>query len=87
MTLTTQWIDHGREPQCSPDPAYPHGKDLDASLGATRTCSTALPYPAKRCGFYLVHCDVCEQSVAITTAGRPDDPRSVKLACLGKAPS
>jgi hypothetical protein len=82
MTLTVQWIDDGREPQCAPDPAYPNGIDLDISKGAQRTCSTALPYPAKRCGFYVTRCELCDQSVICTTAGRPDDPRSIKVPCL-----
>jgi C4-type Zn-finger protein len=40
-----------------------------------------LPYPAKRCGLFLVICDKCGYSAAITTAGRPDDPRKVTLPC------
>jgi hypothetical protein len=28
------WIDHQREPQCAPDPKYPHGIDIDISAGA-----------------------------------------------------
>lgn len=74
------WIDHGREPQCAPDPAYPHGVDLDMSEGAPN-CATELPYPAKRCGLYIVECMTCRVRVGITTAGRPDDPRSVRVAC------
>lgn len=40
-----------------------------------------LPYPAERCGVYLVTCDKCGYSAAITTAGRVDDPRSVTIPC------
>jgi hypothetical protein len=47
----------------------------------TRTCSVALPHPAKRCGYYLVKCVACGQNALVTTAGRPDDPKSLKLAC------
>lgn len=75
------WIDHGHEPQCRPHPGFPNGKDIDASQGAALTCSTELPYPAKRCGLFIVDCEVCGFRAAITTAGRPDDPRSVKLPC------
>lgn len=82
MTLTVKWIDRGREPQCPPNPAHPKGIDVDASDGRYAACETALPYPAKRCGVFLVKCDACGQSIAITTAGRPDDPRSVKLGCI-----
>jgi hypothetical protein len=80
MTLTIKWHDDGREPKCAPNPDYPKG--IDTSRGATRVCSTPLPYPAQRCGYFIVRCTRCNQSVAITTAGRPDDPRSIKLACL-----
>lgn len=79
--LEATWIDGGQEPQCRPNPNYPNGIDVDASQGASRTCRIDLPYPAKRCGAYLVTCDVCDLSVGVTTAGRPDDPRSVKVAC------
>jgi hypothetical protein len=83
MTLSVKWIDRGLEPKIQPDPKYPDGVDLDISSGASVTCYAALPYPAKRCGYYAVTCDVCRLSILITTAGRVDDPRSVKVACLG----
>ena len=81
MTLEVQWVDHRREPQCQPNPAFPDGIDLDVSGGAERSCSTDLPYPAKRCGVYIVTCEACAVRAVITTAGRPDDPRSVRVAC------
>ena len=85
--LKVTWHDAGREPKCAPDPAYPNGIDIDLSgRGALVTCKRDLPYPAKRCGQFFVYCETCGQNVVITTAGRPDDPRSVKLACMsGKA--
>ncbi len=76
-----EWIDAERKPQCPPNPKYPTGKDVDLSGGAMPQCCAALPYPAKRCGLYLVECPVCGLRVAVTTAGRPDDPRLVKMAC------
>lgn len=76
-----KWIDAGREPQCAPNPAYPDGIDLDASDGALSACTVALPYPAKRCGRYEIKCRACGATVACTTAGRVDDPRSIKIAC------
>jgi hypothetical protein len=79
-----EWIDGGKEPQCPPDPRYPSGIDirLTADTGAAGpTCTGALPYPAKRIGYYIVKCTTCNQSVVVTTAGRPDDPRSLQLAC------
>jgi hypothetical protein len=80
-TLSVVWRDAGREPQCAPNPDYPDGIDVDGSMGAERTCSVDLPYPAKRCGTYIVRCSICGLSVGVTTAGRPDDPRSVKIPC------
>jgi len=79
--ISVEWIDGGREPQCAPNPRFPNGIDLDAAHGASATCAVPLPYPAKRCGYYVVKCKACGLSVAVTTAGRPDDPKSVKLAC------
>jgi hypothetical protein len=80
-----QWNDAGREPQCAPNPNYPDGIKLDVSEGATQTCTVDLPYPAKRCGQYIVECCLCGFRVIVTTAGRPDDPTSIKLPChLGK---
>lgn len=76
-----KWIDRGREPQCVPDPNYPNGIDLDSSEGKTPFCSTDLPYPAKRCGLFWIECMNCNQVVVVTTAGRVDDPRSIKMAC------
>lgn len=78
------WIDRGVEPQCAPDPAFPHGKDIDFSswcVDGWPACKTVLSYPAKRCGFYLVECTLCDMTVVVTTAGRHDDPRSVKMGC------
>lgn len=82
--MKIEWIDSGREPQQSPDPAYPTGKDIDISDGAAKTCFTELPYPAKRCGVYRVQCEECGFVFGITTAGRLDDPRSVKVPCKTK---
>jgi len=75
------WLDHGREPQVAPNPLFPNGKDLDVTHGAEPNCFIELPYPAKRCGLYIIHCKTCDTITGVTTAGRPDDPRSVKLPC------
>jgi hypothetical protein len=83
MTLNVTWIDRHMWPQVAPNRAYPHGIDIDLSQGASATCETALPYPAKRIGYFMVKCDTCGQNTVVTTAGRADDPRSVKVACRG----
>lgn len=86
-THNVHWIDSGREPQCPPNPAYPDGVDLDPIPGQIG-CKVDLPYPAKRCGIYTVTCDVCGVRVQITTAGRADDPRSVRMPCnIGARPT
>jgi hypothetical protein len=79
--LIISWVDRGFEPRCASDPKTPDGVDLDMSKGAERTCARALPYPAKRCGYFVVNCEDCGLSACITTAGRRDDPRSITLAC------
>ena len=80
--LSAEWNDRGREPQCAPDPNFPAGVDLDLTHGGeSKTCQTSLPYPAKRCGYFLVSCSECGFQGVITTAGRVDDPRSLKIAC------
>jgi hypothetical protein len=83
MRFTVTWYDRHQEPQMPPDPAYPDGIDLDVSAGATPTCRVNLAYPAKRLGYYGVICRSCGFSTVCTTAGRPDDPRSIRLPCRG----
>jgi hypothetical protein len=80
-----KWIDRGVEPRQQPDPRYPLGIDLDLSNGAAQACTATLPYPAPRIGYYVVECKRCGCNVLVTTAGRVDDPRSVKLACKNQA--
>jgi hypothetical protein len=81
MTLHVKWIDRGLSPKCEPNPAYPRGIDIDVSNGEAVCCIATLPYPAKRVGLYVITCDKCKTTTVVTTAGRPDDPRSVKLGC------
>jgi hypothetical protein len=79
--FTVRWIDHEREPQCAPNPAYPDGIDVDATEPGKPSCKTLLPYPARRCGLYYIKCDRCGMSYVVSTAGRPDDPRSITVPC------
>lgn len=82
--FVVEWIDAGKEPQCQSDPKYPNGVDVDVSSGRSPSCKIELVYPAPRIGIYLVRCKFCDMRVACTTAGRIDDPRSVKVACRMK---
>lgn len=76
------WIDHEREPQCPPNPNHPYGTALVLIRDDVHEfCVAMLPYPAARCGVYVVRCKLCGFSVAITTAGRPDDPLSLSISC------
>lgn len=81
MAFKIEWIDGARDPQCLPNPSYPNGIDIDVSRGREKTCTVALPYPAKRIGAYVVTCETCGFRAGCTTAGRPDDPRSIKIPC------
>lgn len=81
MSHSVTWVDRGREPQCATDPRWPTGIDLDVSEGAEIACTVELPWPAKRCGLYIILCSECGLKAALTTAGRADDPRSLTLAC------
>jgi len=78
------WVDGGRWPQVEPNPAFPKGVDIPAVFPDAPTCRTALPYPARRCGQFVVECLRCHLVVLVTTAGRPDDPRSLTLNCASK---
>ena len=82
MTHQVVWHDSGREPRHPADPAFPDGIYVDMSKKAAVTCEVELPYPAKRCGHYMITCATCGLKVAVTTAGRADDPKMVKLPCF-----
>jgi hypothetical protein len=82
--FNVRWLDRGGWPRVAPNPAYPCGIDLDISNGVEPNCTVSLPYPAKRLGVYHLDCQRCMVSVTCTTAGRPDDPRSIKIACVMK---
>lgn len=75
------WHDSGREPQVKPNPAYPTGIDVVGVKPGELGCRVALPYPARRCGAYKVVCKLCGYRLILSTAGRPDDPRSVSVPC------
>jgi hypothetical protein len=81
MALRAKLHDRGREPTERSNPRYPNGIDIDVRAGASANCVMQLEYPAPRCGFYVITCDLCGTNIALTTAGRRDDPRSVRVAC------
>lgn len=73
--------------QCPPDPDYPKGKAVDATLFGETGCVIELPYPAEECGLWVVRCGACGMSCGITAAGRSDDPISVKISCNNRKPT
>lgn len=79
--LKVTWVDGKRWPQQPPNPAYPDGIDLPCVEPSRPSCRIALPYPAKRIGHFIVACETCGTVVLATTAGRPDDPRSITINC------
>ena len=64
-----QWLDHRRQSQLPPNPDYPEGIDLDCSSPPCPSCRVELPYPAKRCGVYLMTCRRCGLTAGCTTGG------------------
>jgi hypothetical protein len=69
--------------QCPSNPDYPDGIHLDARTKPGEAyCLVELPYPAPECGQFHVQCGRCSLSLLITAAGRPDDPRSLRIPCL-----
>jgi hypothetical protein len=72
--------------QCAPNPEFPNGVAINMTTGADDAyCGVPLPYPAPECGAWVVTCECCSMTVAITAAGRPDDPVSVLLPCARAA--
>lgn len=68
--------------QCAPDPNYPEGVNATAITALGRpSCTIMFPYPAPECGHFVARCRRCSFSVAVTAAGRPDDPRSLTVTC------
>ena len=79
--LQVEWVKTGGRAQVRANPEYPGGIDVDVSNGASFTCGAPLPYPAPSIGRWMVTCKACDMRVVVTAAGRPDDPRSIRIAC------
>lgn len=82
-TFIIAWTDAGEQAQKDPDPRFPSGIDVNAG-DPRQGCSFPLPYPAPRIGAWIVQCNACGMSVAVSAAGRRDDPRSVRVPCKGR---
>lgn len=81
--ISVEWLTNGRKARCQPNPDYPGGIKVNLA-GDGIGCEKALPYPAPECGVWLVRCERCGASAAITAAGRTDDPKQVTLPCAAK---
>ena len=79
--ITVGWVVRGGAPTCPPDPSYPEGVALDVSSPGAPACDVRLPYPAPCVGTHVIACNLCGLRVAVSAAGRPDDPTSVRMAC------
>ena len=75
------WVDQHHETTRPADPNYPLGTAIDVALDATRACRLELRCPAARCGLWVITCRVCSYAIALSTTGRADDPRSVRVPC------
>ena len=78
--IVANFISAGRKARCAPDPAYPSGIRVDAA-GDKPGCEVQLTYPAPCVGQWMIRCSICDASVIVTAAGRPDDPHTVKIPC------
>lgn len=79
--VTATWFGTGKPPTHPPNPAYPDGKDVDGRREGEAGCGIKLQVPAPNVGHWLVQCGTCGIQVAVTAAGRPDDPRNVIIPC------
>lgn len=81
--VSVDFVKSGRgKARCASNPDFPDGVELNAADQNKPLCKIPLPYPAPECGTWMVVCGSCGLSVAITAAGRPDDPTSVTVNCL-----
>lgn len=81
MQFQVIWQDRKRQPAVPFNRAYPWGKSCDLAGGMLPACQLDLEWPALRCGQYLIACIKCGMRVVVTTAGRVDDPRQVRMPC------
>lgn len=81
--FSIDWADAHREATYPADPTYPFGCSIDVALDAPRACRAQLP-SAVRIGTWVVRCTLCGYVIALASAGRRDDPRSVRVPCRAR---
>jgi hypothetical protein len=88
LIAAAQWhltlLGRDGEPPHPPDPAYPHGIDIEIQPRIAPRCTFYLPSPAPGMGTWMAQCRRCGAIAAVTCAKQPDDPRSVSLPCAEK---
>lgn len=76
-----------RDRRPPPPSDHPNGVDMDATgFRPVNTCLARLPYPAKGPGAHILACRMCGQRMVVTAEGKPDDARSVRMACKPLVP-
>lgn len=79
---SVEFVASGRgKAQCASNPAYPNGIEISIPTDAPFKCTVDLPYPAPECGHFLVKCSLCSTTIAVTAAGRRDDPTKITIPC------
>lgn len=82
MTLSVEFKPNGRgKAQCPANENFPDGKTIVIPARGRPTCSVDLPYPAPECGAFIVTCKMCGRMIAVTAAGRADDPKKLVVPC------
>lgn len=79
--FSVEWTGTGRKAQVPPNPNLPEGLIVVLAAGKVPVCGLDLPYPAPEVGRFSIQCRICGIKVALTAAGRADDPRVVIVAC------
>jgi hypothetical protein len=85
MALIATWHGAGVKAKQPPNPDFPAGLNLDMAPGRVG-CAIDLEYPAPEVGHWLIECSTCRRATVVTAAGRPDDPKSVRIACGPRVP-
>jgi hypothetical protein len=81
VRIKVRWASRGGKARSPANPAYPDGVVADLTAGQKLHCPVPLPYPAKEVGTWLISCETCGYTAAVTAAGRRDDPREARLPC------
>jgi hypothetical protein len=85
--LRVTWKGTGQQPTQPPNPEFPNGCEVHLAAPDQPTCAASLPYPAPCIGGHLIECSRCGARVAVSAAGRPDDPHTVHIRCRADQPA